>query len=315
MHAISSAISIEQLESRRLLSAVVIAPAGASNNFTIGENPDLLHIDVSKNSSGGTTTTQSFLISSTTSITIDGSTGDDTLTQTTAIPVPVIFSGGAGNDTLNISAGTYTLAGDPAATTANLSINDSGALYFTASPAGSGITALHLAALNILVGGSVMIDTPQSAADRAVLAVNSLSIDTTGLLDLTGNDLIVHNGNLNSLTQELQQGYNAAGPAWKGLTGITSSLAAVDSTHLSALGIIPNTSDGTTPIYPTFDGQPSTATDVLVKYTLYGDANLDGKVDASDYSRIDSAMITQATGWFNGNFGYENVPVNGSDFT
>ena len=30
--------------------------------------------------------------------------------------------------------------------------------------------------------------------------------------------------------------------------------------------------------------------DVLVKYTYYGDANLDGKVDGSDYSRIDSPI-------------------------
>jgi len=61
-------------------------------------------------------------------------------------------------------------------------------------------------------------------------------------------------------------------------------------------------------------------TDVLVKYTYYGDANLDGIVDGSDYSRIDNAFLTDqsnataATGWGNGDFNYDGV-TNGSDYT
>jgi hypothetical protein len=57
-----------------------------------------------------------------------------------------------------------------------------------------------------------------------------------------------------------------------------------------------------------------------VKYTYYGDTNLDGKVDGSDYSRIDAAYLadktnpTALTGWFNGDFNYDGV-VNGSDYT
>jgi hypothetical protein len=57
-----------------------------------------------------------------------------------------------------------------------------------------------------------------------------------------------------------------------------------------------------------------------VAYTYYGDANLDGKVDASDYSRIDSSYLAEQTsgnsisGWYNGDFNYDGV-VNGSDYT
>jgi hypothetical protein len=51
-----------------------------------------------------------------------------------------------------------------------------------------------------------------------------------------------------------------------------------------------------------------------VKYTYYGDANLDGKVDASDYSRIDNGYLNQLTGWFNGDFNYDGA-VDGSDYT
>jgi hypothetical protein len=58
-----------------------------------------------------------------------------------------------------------------------------------------------------------------------------------------------------------------------------------------------------------------------VKYTYFGDANLDGKVDGSDYSRIDNAYLynrthptAPLTGWFNGDFNYDGV-INGSDYT
>ena len=56
-----------------------------------------------------------------------------------------------------------------------------------------------------------------------------------------------------------------------------------------------------------------------MKYTYYGDANLDGKVDGSDYSRIDASFLAEqtgpnVTGWYNGDFNYDGV-VNGSDYT
>jgi hypothetical protein len=53
---------------------------------------------------------------------------------------------------------------------------------------------------------------------------------------------------------------------------------------------------------------------VLVKYTYFGDANLDGHVDGSDYSLIDNGFLNHLTGWYNGDFNYDGV-VNGSDYT
>jgi len=73
-------------------------------------------------------------------------------------------------------------------------------------------------------------------------------------------------------------------------------------------------------LYSTFDGQTGlVAGDVLVKYTYYGDANLDGKVDGTDYSRIDNSYLSEQSGpsisgWYNGDFNYDGV-VNGSDYT
>ena len=53
---------------------------------------------------------------------------------------------------------------------------------------------------------------------------------------------------------------------------------------------------------------------MLVRYTYYGDANLDGKVDGSDYSLIDNGYRDGLTGWYNGGFNY-GITIDGSDYT
>ncbi len=58
------------------------------------------------------------------------------------------------------------------------------------------------------------------------------------------------------------------------------------------------------------------ASDVLVKYTYYGDANLDGVVNGADYARIDAGFLSKGalTGWYNGDFNYDGK-VDASDYT
>jgi hypothetical protein len=55
---------------------------------------------------------------------------------------------------------------------------------------------------------------------------------------------------------------------------------------------------------------------VLVKYTYYGDANLDGTVNSADYTLTDAGYLSHGTltGWQNGDFNYDGV-INGSDYT
>src|SRR6202012_6035956 len=62
-----------------------------------------------------------------------------------------------------------------------------------------------------------------------------------------------------------------------------------------------------------FDGIGIAATDVVVKYTYYGDADLNGAVDGSDYHQIDLGFGGHLTGWSNGDFNYDGV-VNGTDY-
>jgi len=51
-----------------------------------------------------------------------------------------------------------------------------------------------------------------------------------------------------------------------------------------------------------FDGRAVDNTAVIVKYTWYGDTDLNGVVDFDDYSRTDSGFNLGRTGWLNGDF-------------
>ena len=227
------------------------------------------------------------------------------------------------------------------------SVNVSSGVIFAAGALGSGINVRTLTALNISPGSfnvdpdaqnvvppspDVVVAAPASHADRAVLVVGSLSITNVSngtvsngitpngnaVLDLNGNDMIVTTGNAAAINTLLHNGFNNGG--WNGSFGIISSAAASDTTHLTAIGSLSNNNAGS-PLYSsgtalgTFDGQSPANTAVLLKYTYYGDADLSGKVDAGDYSRIDSAFSqSTGTGWANGDFNYDNV-INGSDYT
>jgi uncharacterized repeat protein (TIGR03803 family) len=135
----------------------------------------------------------------------------------------------------------------------------------------------------------------------------------TSQLDLSNNALDVIGGTLSTINNQVKEGYSSG--TWSG-SGIASSAAAVDTTHLTALAVVQNNEGGTSLFNASnpYDGIVPGATDVLVKYTYYGDTNLDGKVDGSDYSRIDNGYLNQLTGWFSGDFNYDGI-VNGSDYT
>jgi hypothetical protein len=192
-------------------------------------------------------------------------------------------------------------------------------------------TLAAVGGISISSGATVNLTVPAGSALRGVLSTPSLSIATTGggafagRLDLGSNDLIITGGvTLSQVTAMLASGYN--GGNWNG-QGIASSAAAANSNHLTALGVIVNDNGGGTPLYgsggtisSTFDGATPSDGNILVKYTYYGDANLDGAVDGSDYALIDNAYLNNKTspgspltGWQNGDFNYDGV-IDGSDY-
>jgi autotransporter-associated beta strand protein len=232
-----------------------------------------------------------------TSTTFSGNISDVSANSSSAIGSIIKVGTGiltlSGTDTYtggtNISSGTLALGSATALpTNSNLSIGVSATLL--ATPAGNGPYGLSVSILS-----------------------------NAGLIDLTKNALVIHTGTtFTAAYNQVASTYN--GGAWNGSTGITSSTAAADSSHLTTLGVIINDSAANssnasgTAIYTSVDGAATVDGDILVKYTYYGDANLSGAVDGSDYSLIDNGYLNQLTGWFNGDFNYDGV-VNGSDYT
>ncbi len=198
----------------------------------------------------------------------------------------------------------------------------------TTISAGATLSAKALRQNSLTVNGTALV-RPQVGTrnDSATVSVVS-ALNLTGgagawtsKLDLANNDLIVKGGSLVTVTDQVVQGFNIATGYWNGTGGIVSSTAAADATHLTALAVIPN-NDGTDhPLYGStaplglFDGQNPALNDVLVKYTYFGDADLSGKVDGQDYTKIDNGFSHPALkGWFNGDFNYDGV-VDGSDYS
>ena len=248
-------------------------------------------------------------------LTLNTGAGDDLLTQTSQpTAAAVTFNGGTGSDQLIVSAGTYTFSVDPQPLTSNLAVVATGAetqLLF--NPLLS--QQVHLAGLT-LTGGAVAtlvsLGNLRTAVNHRSLVIGTagatsspaFSIDANSVLNLTDNDLIIHGGNmLTAVDSLLGSGY--AGGYWNGV-GINSSVAAAST--LTTLGAI-NPAGATA-----FDNESVGTSDTIIKYTYYGDANLDGQVDGSDYSRIDNAVLNQLTGWYNGDFNNDGV-INGSDYT
>ncbi len=202
----------------------------------------------------------------------------------------------------------------------NMTVN--GTLNF--SNPGTGIQARNLASLSIGNTGLTAIASPTAIGNRIVLATAALTITTGGKLDLNANDMIVRGAGeagYGTINTEVAQGRGTNG-AWTS-AGITSSAAALAPGKF-ALGVIVNDTNqdpagalAGVALKSTFDGQTVSDGDVLVKYTYAGDANLDGVVNATDYTQIDSNFTVHGgalKGWFNGDFNYDGT-VNGDDYT
>jgi hypothetical protein len=235
-------------------------------------------------------------------------------TVSTGLPAWVTQQSGTAdvwNSSTNVLTvnGPSTIVSDPV--TNEPTINDSGEPLTITPSAGDYVSEIHIGTLNLSSGATATISTTTGGGNHVVLVIGSgLSIDATSKLNITDNYLDVQNGSLSAISSLVSTGY--AGGAWTGY-GIDSSAAAGNTTYLTTVGDILNAS-GTTAIYSTFDGAPVTTTDVLVKYAYYGDANIDGKVDGSDYTLIDNGFHNHLTGWINGDFNNDGV-VDGSDYT
>jgi hypothetical protein len=135
------------------------------------------------------------------------------------------------------------------------------------------------------------------------LVTTGLSVTGAGQIDLFQEEMIVdYTGPspIEHVRQRVGSGYN--GGAWNG-TGIVSSNAAAGST--TAVGYA-ESSDLFTSFPATFAGQSVDSTAVLLKYTYYGDANLDGNVNLNDFGRLAANFGQTNRRWSQGNFDFDN---------
>ena len=194
-----------------------------------------------------------------------------------------------------------------------------GATFHYVANGSGGILARTVPGLTLAPGATVVVDAAANRANRQVIVVTGAGLTLGGVpgawtskVDVGNNDLVLAGENLAVVTSMAAQGF--AGGKWNGSGGITSSTAAADAKHLTAVGVIANlAADGESPLYASFDGQPVAAGDILVKVTWYGDANLDGTVTAADYTRLDVGAVGHLSGWANGDFNYDGV-INGTDY-
>ncbi len=219
-------------------------------------------------------------------------------------------------------------------TNLSVAVIDNGAIAWggrtaLAGDAGTGIKTYQVGGLTIGSGATAVLNSADTHTDRTVLVTPPIvfSSSSSGSLQINDNDMIVLGGGgspattLASVVGPVLAGRGASG-SWNGTSGIISAAAAAKpSTTAIAVEINDSVGDGSgAAVFTTFDGVSVNHNDVLVKYTFYGDADLSGKVDATDYGLIDSAFTIDSTtpgaliGWRNGDFNYDGV-VNGDDYT
>jgi autotransporter-associated beta strand protein len=170
------------------------------------------------------------------------------------------------------------------------------------------------ATLGSLTGTGTLSLSPASGTTKVTLATNSglsteggLSIAANSSLDITNNHMIINYAAGTQATVDstirgyLISGY--AGGAWNGTTGIVSSAAAATSGYAvgyadGADGVVTGLSSG----------------QLELKYTLAGDANLDGIVSGVDFTILVGNLGKSVNAWDKGDFNYDGV-VSGVDFT
>jgi fibronectin-binding autotransporter adhesin len=162
--------------------------------------------------------------------------------------------------------------------------------------------------LNLSPGGDVT-STVKLANGSGLATLGGLTIAANSVLDITNNHFILTYGAGTQATVDANiRSYiisGRAGGAWTGTTGITSSVAALPANSHYAIGYADGADHAVAGLS---SGQ------IEVKYTLLGDADLDGSVTGSDFTALVGNLGKSGRVWDQGDFDYDGS-VTGSDFT
>jgi hypothetical protein len=211
-------------------------------------------------------------------ITIQGNGGQDTIQVDATVPgAPVIVENSPGNDTVSVNTDNSGTAQvqftSPVTTLGSLTIGAGG----TATVVAGGGRVLRVAGLT----GQQRWRARPERRRAAVQLFGSHPINTIQTL--------------------LGTGYNAG--AWDGNGSdrpprTTKRSSARRSATPRPTDLFANPT--------TFAGQSIDDTTVIVKYTFYGDANLDGTVNLADFNVLASSFGTSPIRWSGGNFDYDS---------
>jgi hypothetical protein len=227
------------------------------------------------------------------------------------------------NTNLNVSSGASLKISDPVTVNAGKSLASigSGTVTYESTvtlQAGASLSlasSQHLAGLTI--GSTATATVASGGGNNRVLIADSLSI-SGGKVDLKDNKMIFRGQGVGSWTGSIYTGATGLvqsgrnGGSWTG-SGIVTSSA---SGNLTTLGVATAAqAKGIGALATTvWAGQTVSGADTLVMYTYGGDANLDGKINVDDYTRIDFNVPLGTSEWFNGDFNYDGK-INVDDYT
>jgi dockerin type I repeat protein len=181
----------------------------------------------------------------------------------------------ASDTTMNVASGATLIIGNPVSIAAGKTLTKNGSVLVQAP-----LTVAAGASLVLNSGTTSLFNAPSLAGGASVdVKNNSLTIDYSGQTSPAA-----------TIKSQLASGY--AGGAWNG-AGIKTSSA----TSNKGLGWLEDTSHES----------------IAVKYTYYGDSNLDGTVNTADFALL-AANFNGTNGvWGQGDFNYDGF-VNALDF-
>ncbi|HZZ41697.1 MAG TPA: family 16 glycosylhydrolase [Tepidisphaeraceae bacterium] len=276
--------------------------AGSSVNFlNIPNSPTTITLDSPKTVGSLTFDSLNSYTLTGSSLTLATSTGSSSLTVNSGshtIQSPISLSS---NTTLNIAASSSLTLTSPI--TGNVTLTKSTGTGTLSLPSFS-LTSLTISA------GTIQL-TPNSPTTSKL----STLIASTGLLDLTNNTLAIDYTGASpasTIRIRLAQARTSAGN-WLGTAGITSSTAAHDPNQITAIGYIESSQLPPQSASLLNNGTTPDSTTLFLKYTYYGDANLDGTINADDYALLDRGFRQHLTGWSNGDFNYDNT-IDSNDY-
>jgi hypothetical protein len=203
--------------------------------------------------------------------------------------------------------GGATIVADPGAD--NPTIGASGAAaVLTIDPLAD--TQVHLGSLTLASGARATLSAHGPTAGARALVLGAMpGIGSGCVLDLANNAAVLKNAAATDVRTAIQAGRNNGN--WLGTGGISTSAAANDPTGTTGLGFASNAILSKT----SFAGVMGlTAADVLVRYTYYGDSDLNGRANLDDFTLfLNGYQSGGGTTWATGDLDYSGA-TNLDDF-